>query len=63
MVLLAILCNIIGAVIMGSANTFGQIVTGSAIAGCGAGVCELSALAGYAFFSSGPEHEPGSLAD
>jgi hypothetical protein len=63
MVLLAILCDTTGAVIMGSAHTFGQIVTGAAISGLGSGVCELSAIAGYVSLPYQPGHEPGSHTD
>ena len=63
MILLAIMCDITGAVIMGSAHSFGQMVTGAAIAGCGAGVCELSAIAGYASVPYQPGHEPGCHTD
>lgn len=47
MVLLAILCDITGAIIMGSSNSLGQMLAGSSISGLGAGICELTALAGY----------------
>src|ERR1700742_4817483 len=37
----------VGIALIGSAHSFGQAVTGMALAGGGAGVCELTALAGY----------------
>lgn len=37
---------IIGAIIMGTAHSFGQGVAGMAFSGMGAGIAELSALAG-----------------
>lgn len=40
----AIIC--IGIALIGSAPSFGQAVAGMALSGIGAGVCELSALAG-----------------
>ncbi|KIW77617.1 hypothetical protein Z517_10063 [Fonsecaea pedrosoi CBS 271.37] len=36
----------LGIALIGSANSFGQAVTGMALSGAGAGVCELTALAG-----------------
>jgi len=36
-----------GIAIIGSAHTFGQAVVGMALSGAGAGICELTALAGY----------------
>ena len=36
----------VGIALVGSANTFGQGVTGMSVAGGGAGICELTALAG-----------------
>lgn len=40
----AVIC--VGIAVVGSAHSFGQGVTGMALAGAGAGVCELTALAG-----------------
>jgi MFS family permease len=37
---------VIGCVIMGTAHTFGQFIVGSTIAGAGAGIAELGAIAG-----------------
>jgi MFS family permease len=37
----------IGIAVVGSAHSFGQGVTGMSLAGAGAGICELTALAGY----------------
>ena len=37
---------IVGAALVGSARGFAQVVAGMAISGCGAGISELSALAG-----------------
>jgi MFS family permease len=37
----------IGLVLIGTAHTFGQAVTGMALSGAGAGICELTSLAGY----------------
>jgi MFS family permease len=37
----------IGVVLIGSAQNFAQAVTGMALSGAGAAVCELTALAGY----------------
>lgn len=37
----------VGIALIGSARSFGQAVTGMALSGAGAGVCELSSLAGY----------------
>ena len=45
--LAAIVTVIVGAIIVGTAHTFGQGVTGMALCGAGAGIAELSALAGY----------------
>lgn len=38
---------IVGIALVGSAHNFGQAVSGMAISGSGAGICELTALAGY----------------
>lgn len=43
----ATLTVIIGAIVMGTAHTFAQGVAGMALSGAGAGIAELSALAGY----------------
>ena len=43
----AALLVIIGAIIMGTAHSFSQGVAGMALSGAGAGIAELSALAGY----------------
>lgn len=37
----------VGIVLVGTAHGFAQAVAGMAIAGVGAGICELTALAGY----------------
>lgn len=37
----------VGIALIGSAHSFGQAVAGMAISGSGAGICELTALAGY----------------
>ena len=37
----------VGIALIGSAHSFGQAVAGMAISGAGAGICELTALAGY----------------
>jgi len=37
----------VGIALVGAAHGFGQAVTGMALAGAGAGICELTALAGY----------------
>jgi MFS family permease len=37
----------VGISLIGSAHSFGQAVTGMTLSGAGAGVCELTALAGY----------------
>lgn len=36
----------VGIALIGSAHSFGQAVTGMTLSGAGAGVCELTALAG-----------------
>ena len=41
------LCIMVGVVIVGTAHTFAQAVLGMAIAGAGAAITELTALAGY----------------
>ncbi len=38
----------VGIIVLGKANTFGQGVTGMALSGAGAGIGELTGLAGYA---------------
>jgi len=38
---------IVGIALIGSAHSFPQALAGMAISGAGAGVCELTALAGY----------------
>ena len=38
----------VGIIVLGTAHTFGQGVTGMAFAGAGAGIGELTGLAGYA---------------
>lgn len=37
---------VVGSVVLGVTKTIGSAVTGEAIAGIGAGICELTALAG-----------------
>jgi len=37
----------VGIALMGSTHSFGQAVVGMALGGAGAGICELSFLAGY----------------
>lgn len=37
----------VGIVLVATAHTFGQAVTGMALSGAGAGICELTALAGF----------------
>lgn len=37
----------VGIALIGSAKSFGQAVTGMTLSGAGAGICELTALAGY----------------
>ena len=36
----------VGIALIGSAHSFGQAITGMALSGAGAGICELTALAG-----------------
>jgi MFS family permease len=45
------LAIIVGIILVGTAHSFGPAVTGMAFAGAGAGVCELTAIAGYVFYS------------
>lgn len=42
----AVMVSIVGAIVIGTAHTFSQIVAGSALAGFGAGIAELGAIAG-----------------
>lgn len=42
---------VIGSIVLGVTKNLGSAVTGEAIAGIGAGICELTALAGYVFSS------------
>jgi MFS family permease len=48
---------IVGIILVGTAHRFGQAVTGMTLAGAGAGIAELTALAGWVDFfppKSGP---------
>lgn len=49
--ILGSLLLVIGSIVLGVTKTLGSAVTGEAIAGIGAGICELTALAGYGFYS------------
>lgn len=40
---------VIGSIVLATTKTLGSAVTAEAIAGIGAGICELTALAGYVF--------------
>lgn len=46
--ILGSLLLVIGSIVLGVTNSLGSAVTAEAIAGVGAGICELTALAGYA---------------
>ena len=46
------LCLCIGCAVMGTAHTFGQALVGQAFAGAGAGIGELTGLAGYVLRAS-----------
>lgn len=45
--LAALCCVIIGCVLVGSSHSMAQAIAGMAVTGAGAGVCELTALAGW----------------
>lgn len=47
MCLFGSLCLIIASIVQATANTLGQAVAAQAVGGIGAGICELTALAGY----------------
>ena len=45
------LCLIVGSIVMGTAQSLGAAIAAQAVGGIGAGICELTAIAGVAEIS------------